>query len=144
MRSQMISNNDLTADTAKSVKELMESGGDPREFFWPFNGLKPNGELFSMDMATFVSWASALHPEYLDEETGVPLLYDFVMTQVDEELMGIDGLAGTVMVTILPMLDNNTSYRAVALAASQERYPANPVIKKRFAQLAEMFMDKGL
>jgi hypothetical protein len=140
---QMISNNDLTADTAKSVKELMESGGDPKEYYWPFNGLKPNGELFSMDMATFVSWASALHPEYLDEETGQPLLYDFVMTQTDEELMGIDGLAGTVMVTILPMLDGNYRYHNVAHVAG-DRYPANPKIRARFDRLAELFLDKGL
>jgi hypothetical protein len=134
---------DLNVDTAKSIKELKESGGNPADYYWPFNGLRPDGELHSMGIAEFVSWASALHPEYVDEETGQPLLYDFVFTQTDEELMGIDGLAGTVMVTILPMLDGNHFYYNSARRACT-RYPANPKIQARFDRLAEMFLEKGL
>lgn len=134
---------DITSDTAKSLEELRANDGNPADYYWPFNGLKPNGELYSMDMATFVAWASALHPEYLDENTGAPLLYDFVFTQVDEELSGVDGLAGTVMVTILPSLDGITAYHLIAAKAA-DRYPANPKVAERFRKLSELFLDKGM
>jgi len=135
--------NDMTADTAKGVKEIEESGGNPADFCWPFNGLRPDGQLFSLGPAPFVSWASAMHPEYVDEETGMPLLYDFVFTQADEEILGIDGLAGTVMVTILPSLDNVTKYWIIAEKAA-DRYPANPKIAERFRKLSDLFLDSGL
>ena len=121
-----------------SAKAMKARGEKPEDYFWPFNGLRPDGERFSMDPAEFVAWASALHPEYIDAETGAPLLYDFVFTQTDEELMGVDGLAGTVMVTILPSLDGLVSYTHAAWDASN-RYPANPKVAARFIALAELF-----
>lgn len=134
---------EVTKNTAISIKEAQEKGLDPKDFYWPFNGLRPDGKLYGMDMGSWVAWASALHPEYLDEETGAPLLYDFVFTQADEELMGIEGLAGTVMVTILPALDGNTSYAHVARQAAT-RYPANQKVAALFSKLAELFADKGM
>lgn len=134
---------DLSKETSLSIKELKEQGLDPKDYYWPFNGLKPDGSLFGMDMGSWVSWASAIHPEYVDEETGAPLLYDFVFTQTDEEIMGVEGLAGTVMVTIIPSIDNNTSYAHVARQAAT-RYPANPKVAARFSVLAELFAEKGM
>ena len=135
--------NDMSDVTAKSVQELAASGGNPADYAWPFNGLKPNGDLFSMGPAEFVAWASAMHPEYINEDTGMPLLYDFVYTQADEEILGIEGLAGTVMVTILPSLDGVVHYWIVAGKAA-DRYPANPKIRQQFFKLSELFLDKGL
>lgn len=135
--------NDLTGDTVASIKDALENKIDPAKYCWPFNGLKANNEAFGMDMGSFVSWASAIHPEYIDEETGLPLIYDFVFTRMDAELLGMDDLEGCVMVTIRPDLDGGTSYTLVARRAA-ERYPANPKVASRFLELAELFAQKGM
>jgi hypothetical protein len=129
--------------TRSSIKETIAGGENPADFFWPFNGLRPDGEKFSMDMAEFVVWASALHPEIVDEETGAPLVYDFVFTKLDEECSGNEGLAGTVMVTVRPDIDDRVSYYEIAAEAAR-RYPANPVIRHRFEVLAGMFKEMGM
>lgn len=124
-----------------AMDALKEQGGNPGDFIWPFNGLMPDGRIFGMEVAEFVSWALALHPEYLDYDAGLPCILDFVFTQSDEEIMDIPGLAGTVMVTIRPDLDPlDLSYAEAAEKAAQ-RYPANPKARARFLALAEKFKE---
>lgn len=134
---------DMKEKTRTELDECLAAGENPADFFWAFNGLRPSGEQMSMDMAEFVLFANALHPEYVDEETGAPLLYDFVFTKTDAELTGDEGLAGTVMVTIRPDLDGKTNWTQVAIDAAS-RYPANKAIRERFMELAKMFSERGM
>lgn len=111
------------------------------DIIYPFNGLTPSGEKFSITPEDFLKWAILAHPEYVDPEALV-LVEDVVLSRQDSlEAAGDESLAGTVAVTIRPDLDGNHSYKVAAeRAATYHR--ANPKLVEKFKQLAKMFEEE--
>ncbi len=126
-----------------SMKEILESGQDPRAFTWGFNGIRPNGEKLALDPMDFIAFAQAYHPEWIDSEAGEILVMDFVLTKQDAELADDPTLEGTVAVTLRPDIDGNLLWSKAAQNAAA-RYPANKKVRELFLKLAESFKEEGM
>lgn len=122
--------------------ETLANGEVPADYVWSFNGIRPDGNKFSIDPVRFIMFAQECHPEYLDMEKGEILVMDVVLSEQDAILAGDETLAGTVAVTIRPDLDGNVSWAQAARNAAN-RYPANPKIRDRFVALANMLESEG-
>lgn len=132
----------MAGRSQNTLKELLANGGDPADFIWPFNGMRADGQKYGMDVPEFIAWAQAMHPEFIDFDAGLPSVLDFVFTESDESIMGIEGLAGTVMVTIRPDIDSKDISYAKAAVNAGLRYPANKKVQERFFKLAAMFAEE--
>ena len=125
-----------------SPSKTVANGEKPEDYVWSFNGIRPDGEKFSIDPVRFIMFAQEVHPEYIDLDRGEILVMDVVLSEQDAALAGDESLAGTVAVTIRPDLDGNTSWAKAARNAAN-RYPANPKIRERFEALAKMLEEEG-
>lgn len=112
----------------------------PEELAWSYNGIRPDGEPFSMDPATFIQWAAYFHPEYIDFDTG-DLVPWFVVSKEDAEASDMPEMEGTVAVTIRPDIDGNISYAQAATLAA--RAQTEDVLRDRFLQLAKKFEEEN-
>ena len=120
-----------------------EAQGEPAaDYVWGWNGIRPDGEKFSIDPVRFIMFAQECHPEWIDEDTGEILVMDIVLNAQDAAMAGDDALAGTVAVTIRPDL-GYSNFWATSAREAANRYPANPKVRERFKALSDMLCLEG-
>ena len=117
-------------------------GEAPSEYIWGWNGIRADGQKFSIDPVRFIMFAQECHPEWLDAEEGTALVMDIVLTEQDAAYAGDESLAGTVAVTIRPDLGYGNSWAMTARQAAT-RYPANQKVAARFSALADMLNNEN-
>lgn len=117
-------------------------GEPPSDYVWGWNGIRPDGQKFSIDPVRFIMFAQECHPEWIDIETGEILVMDIVLTEQDAAMAGDETLAGTVAVTIRPDLGYGNSWAQTARQAAT-RYPANQKVAARFSALADMLCNEN-
>lgn len=105
------------------------------DIVYSWNGLRPDGQKFAIDPTEFVMWASAYHPEYLEND-GTAAVSAIVLSEHDAKSIGLPELEGTVLVTCRPEW-GDTSYAEVAYRAARFFYSLD--IRMRFTTLGDMF-----
>ena len=119
-----------------------EARGEPAsDYVWGWNGIRPDGQKFSIDPVRFIMFAQECHPEWIDSETGEILVMDVVLTAQDALEADKPEFEGTVAVTIRPDLGVFNWDDAARDAA--ERYRANPKVAARFRELARLFKENA-
>lgn len=120
--------------------EVSRWSEEAKDRFWAFNGLRHDGQVWSLSIKEFVSWCKMYHPEYLDLENN-DFIEDIVLSLFDALTFNDPDLEGAIAVTIRPDIDGNVSYAEAAKRAAQRHY--DPLVRSRFLMLASRLDDAG-